>query len=402
MAPSFQLLEEEPTEMEPLYRGSVKDILGPKTLGGEQAVVFRYTDAYSVFDWGKMPDALPGKGQALALMAAYFFEQLERPESWKEFSRSKTALDLRKGIGQFHGSSGEFNEVGELLQREGLRSHYLGLTSESDFQGKDLICRPLRDWSSPTPYMAVKSVQVVRPQGAQFLGKTYWDYRETRAAASPKLIPLEVVFRFGCPPGSSLLEAFPNDPQFKPGAKWSFPYVEFFTKLESTDRRLSFTEALGISGISARDLQFILIRTIWIAGWIKDAFSRIGVEVADGKLEWALDSKGQPFLVDGIGPDELRLLVGDVQLSKEFLRGFYRKTRWFDSVQDAKEKAKQKGTTDWKPFVHEPVPQLDAAHKEIGIQIYPAITNALLGQVYFKQALPLERLVEEMKKGVGA
>ena len=76
-----------------LYRGSVKDLKGPvrARAGAEQvnAVVFEYTDAYSVFDWGKMPDPLARKGEALAVLAADWFEKLERAETWKEFSRSR-------------------------------------------------------------------------------------------------------------------------------------------------------------------------------------------------------------------------------------------------------------------------------------------------------------------------
>src|SRR5437899_834108 len=85
------------------YRGSVKDVLGPISAlgpGGKPvaAAVFRYSDAYSVFDWGRMPDALPSKGAALAVLAAHLFEQLESASSWREFSKSPEALDVRRGL----------------------------------------------------------------------------------------------------------------------------------------------------------------------------------------------------------------------------------------------------------------------------------------------------------------
>jgi phosphoribosylaminoimidazole-succinocarboxamide synthase len=38
---------------------------------------FRFTDAYSVFDWGEMPDAVPDKGAALCTMGAFNFTLLE-------------------------------------------------------------------------------------------------------------------------------------------------------------------------------------------------------------------------------------------------------------------------------------------------------------------------------------
>ena len=38
---------------------------------------FNFSDRYSVFDWGEMPDKISGKGASLCLMGAYCFEQLE-------------------------------------------------------------------------------------------------------------------------------------------------------------------------------------------------------------------------------------------------------------------------------------------------------------------------------------
>src|ERR1700733_14802527 len=100
-----------------LYQGSVKDVRGPLRAKGageassnsnSGAVIFDYTDAYSVFDWGKMPDLLAHKGESLSIIAADWFEKIENPETWKEFSKSPSALSLRKG--NRFGSS--FNELG--------------------------------------------------------------------------------------------------------------------------------------------------------------------------------------------------------------------------------------------------------------------------------------------------
>ena len=38
---------------------------------------FVFTDDYSVFDWGKMPDEIPEKGASLCTMGAYNFQLLE-------------------------------------------------------------------------------------------------------------------------------------------------------------------------------------------------------------------------------------------------------------------------------------------------------------------------------------
>ena len=59
--------------------GSVKDLkIGREPNEREMGVgIFEFSNRYSVFDWGKMPDEIPNKGAALCLMAAWNFEQAE-------------------------------------------------------------------------------------------------------------------------------------------------------------------------------------------------------------------------------------------------------------------------------------------------------------------------------------
>jgi len=59
--------------------GSVKDIEIIKEPTKESMGIarFHFSDRYSVFDWGEMPDHIDGKGAALCLMGAYCFERLE-------------------------------------------------------------------------------------------------------------------------------------------------------------------------------------------------------------------------------------------------------------------------------------------------------------------------------------
>lgn len=393
-----------------VYKGSVKDVWGPIALKAGQkdvaGAVFHYTDSYSVFDWGRMPDSLPKKGEALSVLAADLFEKLENPETWKEFSRSAAAQSLRKG----NRFGAVFNEMGEILQREGLRTHYLGVLPESAASSGN-------EWGTPVPLasaqgpirrFAVRQVSVTKPKLVQVLGRSIPDYFSLRSSAFPRLVPLEVVFRFSCPEGSSLIERVNRDPSYlssigfgsyevAPGKKWDFPVLELFTKLESTDRLLTLSEALAISGLSGEQLQSLLLRTAWVAGFLRGACAKEGLELADGKLEWGVDADGSLFLVDAIGPDELRLLWEGVQLSKEFLRGYYRTTPWYEAIGKAKEYARNSGSADWKRSVSLGPPHLPAEHRELASQLYLALANAMTGKKWFAEGWEISKVASVIR-----
>lgn len=394
----------------PLYSGSVKEVLGPLELHGESVVVFQFTDAYSVFDWGRMPDAIPHKGEALALMTAHFFERLQEAAVWREFSSSPEAQALRKGIGQVRGELGypardgtpdslssRFNEEGERLQREGLETHYRGVVASLE----PWRMQKLAETRAPASAIAVREIQVARPTLKPVLGRAVLDYQPTRTARAPRLVPLEVVFRWGCPDGSSLPAVAARDagywnalilpagqPVPRAGDTFAFPVVELFTKLESADRRLTLTEALAISGVSAEQLEQVLVRTLWVSGFLKWEFSRRGITLEDGKLEWGLGARGEIFLVDAIGPDELRLKFQGVALSKEILRGFYRASPWYEALSAAK----ATGEADWKRKVGlgpQPLPR-ELMHA-MGL-MYRALTERITGKSYWPETPPLEEV----------
>ncbi len=409
------------------------DIVGSKN-ESISSYIFHYTDAFSVFDYGRMPDELTHKGAALAVMSAHFFEKLQASETWREFSTSDEARELRKSAAQIGkdktslkdrpplgADSGEslaviFNEMGESLQKNALKTHYLGLLDDSvlnpNSASRSISLSRLGDLHSPTRAMVVRKVNVQRPVSRSVMGRVVEDYATTRATPLPKLIPLEVVFRYSCPPGSSLIDKIQKDPSYlstligprevtrdgvQPGAKWYFPIVELFTKLESTDRRLTLTEALAISGLSSQELQELVLKTVWVSCYLKWAFRQVGVELADGKLEWGLNEQNELILVDGIGPDELRLLKDGVQLSKEFLRRFYRGTTWYTAVNQAKERAETEGTSQWKNLIGQEVPALPKDQKELGSQVYMGLANIITGKTFFKDAWSLNRITEALK-----
>ncbi|MFZ9595902.1 MAG: phosphoribosylaminoimidazolesuccinocarboxamide synthase [Bdellovibrionia bacterium] len=387
-----------------IYRGSVKDVLGPLLVERQSSVIFEYSDSFSVFDWGRMPDLLHKKGEALAVLAASLFERFERADTWKEFSRSPMALAMRKA----NRFGAVFNEIGEELQSSGLRTHYLGVLEPTSSQSssKPWSLHSLSQVQSPFRKIAVRQVHVVKPHLSSILGRVLPDYYPTRHAPTPKLIPLEVVFRFSCPEGSSLMERAGRDPAYMASigfpdvsvnsrSLWDFPVLELFTKLEATDRPVSLSEALAISGLLASQLQEILLKTAWVGALLRHWLAQLGLELADGKIEWAIDAQGKCFLVDAIGPDELRILKDGIQLSKEFLRNYYRNSSWYQSVENAKGQAKWSGVSDWKKLVAEAPPALPSQVRDLASQMYLSLANELAEKKWFSEARGIQSVVEE-------
>ena len=118
--------------------------------------------------------------------------------------------------------------------------------------------------------------------------------------------------------------------------------IEFTTKLERFDRPLTHGEAKALSGLSETEWNNLVTTTRKIAVKLQEIFERSGIELWDGKVEFAAGArfKGQReiVLVDTIGPDELRLTKSGVALSKEFIRQYYRKLTWYKDLELVKEK----------------------------------------------------------------
>ena len=254
-------------------QGSVKDL----TLDGDR-IHMRFSDRYSIFDWGEMPDAIPGKGAALARTAEFFFE---------------------------------------LLGREGVRTHFLG-----------------RDGLT----LHGQRFRVIHPHKTD----AGYDYTPLRDAGPGRLIPLEMIFRFGVPRGSSLLHAQQarldelGVPAVHEGMMFDTVKVEASTKLEPSDRLLTRSDAAAVGGLTDAQQHELWQQTAKIAGLLKAHFDQAGLTLWDGKLEFALDEQDRIVLIDSIGIDELRLTRGDVTLSKETLRQFYAGSHWHETLKREK------------------------------------------------------------------
>jgi phosphoribosylaminoimidazole-succinocarboxamide synthase len=345
--------------------GSVKDLEVTKrpTQNAMGVGRFHFSDRYSVFDWGEMPDHIGGKGAALCLMGAYCFEELER---------------------------------------KGVKTHYRGLV---DANGEVVKFSDLRQ---PSSIMEVNLVNVYKPKTSVLGDKLVHDYSMYTPELKNYLIPLEIIYRNGLPEGSSIFKRLEQgkvtlkdlglDHYPKPGEQLAKPIFDVSTKLEETDRYLTWQEAQKIAGLTDRELADVKSVLLKADETITEVASKAGLKNEDGKIELALDEKRKLMIVDVVGTlDECRFTYEGVHVSKEVARQFYKKTAWYKDLEQAKKEAEARGIQDWKALCKSQPQKLDLQLKSIISEMYKTAANGMTGRDLF-DAPNLSKVIAKYKQ----
>ncbi|MBU2100899.1 phosphoribosylaminoimidazolesuccinocarboxamide synthase [Candidatus Micrarchaeota archaeon] len=265
--------------------GSVKDLKVLKNASQKEfgEGIFSFTDDYSVFDYGKMPETISGKGESLCRMASYNFEKIK-----------------------------ELN----------LDSHFIEFV--------------------PKNKMKVKLVQVIRPEERKITKKDF-NYLVPLEVVFRNMLPegssLLSRFRSGeAKPEQYGLTSIPEPNQF-----FEKPLIELFTKLELTDRLLTEKEAKEISALNEKELNEIKLIALKVNDFLNKKASSLNLIHADGKIELGFSPERKLLLVDVFGTlDENRFLFNDMHVSKQIARDFYLKTDWYNELSAAKKSGKSK------------------------------------------------------------
>ncbi|WXG47256.1 MAG: phosphoribosylaminoimidazolesuccinocarboxamide synthase [Candidatus Atabeyarchaeum deiterrae] len=326
--------------------GSVKDleVLIPPTKDEFGLGRFHFSNRYSVFDWGEMPDLIEDKGAALCIMGAYCFEQLEK--------------------------------------KTDIKTHYKGLVTqngESGLRSKDL--------EEPTDVMEVDLVNVIRPKPyVAEKGELKYDYSVYTQELTNFLIPLEIVYRNGLPEGSSIFKRLDQgilrpedlglDHNPKPGEQLKKPYFDPSTKLEKGDRYLTWREAQELVRLTDDETNEIKDILLEVDKLITSIASKAKLKNEDGKIELAFNPKRQMIIVDVVGTlDECRFTYQGSNVSKEVARQFYKKTEWYKDLEEAKREAGSKGIEDWKELCKSNPGKMDPELKKIIRNMYTSAAN---------------------------
>jgi phosphoribosylaminoimidazole-succinocarboxamide synthase len=117
---------------------------------------------------------------------------------------------------------------------------------------------------------------------------------------------------------------------------------------------------------------------------ISEIASHAGLANEDGKIELAFDDERRLMVVDVVGTlDECRFTYKGVHVSKEVARQFYKKTTWYQDVEEAKKTAETQGVKDWKTLCRSQPPKLDSKLKTIIGEMYMAAANELINRKLF-------------------
>ncbi|MFB6140846.1 MAG: phosphoribosylaminoimidazolesuccinocarboxamide synthase, partial [Halosimplex sp.] len=326
---------------------------------------FVFTDDYSVFDWGKMPDRIPDKGASLCTMGAFNFE---------------------------------------LLERQGVPTHYEGVATDAT-DGAVPLDDALEAGQAPRE-MVIELTQVpdLPFEGEAADDPSGYDYDAYHAeAAENYLVPLEIVFRNRVPVGSSLrsrtdpadhgleFDAWPDE-----AVDLDDPVVEFSTKYEEQDRYLDRAEADRIAGAAGVDDLEAVAREV--NRLVTDYADQADLVHEDGKIE-CLYYRGEIRVADVVGTfDENRFSYDGQQVSKEVIRQYHKRTQpeWVEAVSAAKAEADERGIADWKSLCDRAPEPLDERVVAAARDLYCAGTNAYVARDVF-DAPSLEAAVDAVR-----
>ena len=262
-----------------LRRGKVKEVYEVS----KTELEFVFTDQISVFD-KVIPTLVPHKGETLCRTSAHWFK---------------------------------------LVEGLGVRTHFLRVLDGNR--------------------MRVRRVQVIP------------DYDTITSKTKNFLIPLEVIARYYV--AGSLHDrikagkirpadaGFPTGHAPRYGEPLPKPFVEVTTKLEKVDRELTTAEALAISKLSPAEYDDLVKAVLMIDDRLNTEVRKRGLIHVDGKKEFAMDQERRLMLVDTFGTaDEDRFWdleayqKGEqIELSKEFVRQYYRKIGYHQALMEARE-----------------------------------------------------------------
>ncbi|MFE4333276.1 phosphoribosylaminoimidazolesuccinocarboxamide synthase [Streptomyces sp. NPDC056831] len=239
-------------------------VVEPPTATREGVGVFEYTDNYTVFHYGRMPDLIPGKGEAICRMAVFNFT---------------------------------------MLEKAGVRTHFRRFIAPNRIEFTlarlpDPAARPL------TP----DSGNYLIPLQVLFRNELPAGSSVHRRLTTGDLTPAAIGLR-----------AIPAV-----GEKLEQPLIEYATTREDVNRFITPSEAQRLAGLDDGQFQSLREITVKVNEVLTGHAAGLGLSHCDGKAEYLVASNEELVLADSPGtPDESRLMFNGVHCGKQVLRDWY-------------------------------------------------------------------------------
>ncbi|MEV0535902.1 phosphoribosylaminoimidazolesuccinocarboxamide synthase [Kitasatospora sp. NPDC050463] len=238
-------------------------VLRAPTADREGIGEFEYTDRYSVFHYGPMPDAIPGKSEAACRMAVFNFQ---------------------------------------LLEAAGVPTHFLRQSAPNRIQFT--LARLPETLDHP---LTPERGNYLLPLQVLFRNELPPGNSVHRRLASGDLRPVDLG-----------LDAVPAVGERPPR-----PTIEYATTREPVNRFLTPADAQLLSGLDDRLFGALSETTTAVNTVLSDHAAAVGINHCDGKTEF-LVTGNQDLLLDSPGtPDESRLMFDGVHCGKQILRDWY-------------------------------------------------------------------------------
>ncbi len=295
-----------------LVKGKVKEVYELD----DARLRFRFTDQISVFH-KVIPSTIPRKGESLCRTSAHWFE---------------------------------------IASQMGIDSHFISMSAPNEMDVK----RVKQPRSLKLPQSERNNVMIpLEFICRHFIAGSLWD-RLLKGKVKKEDLGITA------------------EPEY--GQRIPEPFFEVTTKFEDYDRPITFDEAVDSFGIIRSELAEVREMTLKMDKRIASEVEEHGLLHVDGKKEFAIGSEGQIMLIDTFGTadedrfwdrksyDEGKL----VELSKEFVRQYYRGTGYHDLLTEARENGQE------EPDITSLSPQMIDDTSLLYIDLFERIT----GQVF--------------------
>jgi phosphoribosylaminoimidazole-succinocarboxamide synthase len=240
------------------------EIIEAPTLARTGIGIFEYVDDYSVFHYGKMPDRIPGKGEAICRMAVFNFR---------------------------------------MLEKAGIRTHFRRFIEPNRIE---ITLARVQD----------PNVKPIEPEERGYLVPLQVIFRNELPPGNSLQRRLDS--------GKASLADIGLDRLPNPGEPLDRPIIEYTTKLEEIDRFISTAEAQRLAALDDEQFRALRDMTLLIDDVLSKRAREVGLTHSDGKVEYIISDNGHVTLADNVGtPDENRFMFGGVHCGKQVMRDWY-------------------------------------------------------------------------------